>query len=142
MRRISLTEFKAARPAGYWEKASFKAPLEFVTRRCYEPYCFADYQLTSQPGRQPIVKTAFQAYLLGADYTPLHDFRAPKYRTTTQLPQRGLVRCDTFVYYAIEVSRQYAFISNPGMREWSGRIDALWGTSTPRGMHDMLKNFQ
>lgn len=140
----TLNQFKGAMPNGYWGKATFNIPWSFTKLRCYEPYCSVNWQYTYEENRRAIAKLAYQAYVLGADYTLTKEYTPPRYGSPYQSAQRGVFRCDTFVYYALEVSRQYRYTASPTAAEalWTSRLDQLRYQDTPRGMHNMLKTFQ
>ena len=49
-----------------------------------------------------LVKRAFQAYLIGADYTYGQHYTSAKPMVWGRLAQRGLYRCDTFIINVYE----------------------------------------
>jgi hypothetical protein len=154
IRFVSLSAFKSL--TRYWGTASANIP-NFYVYGCYQLDCYADWVLV--PGgtteivasRYAIAKRAYQAYLIGADYTISEYYLSarPAYYAPLYPPRRGLYRCDTFVIDMLAESAYpisgYWWYENSQSIDWNwrSRFDSLKnGTITPSAVFDKLKTFR
>lgn len=139
----TLNAYKSA--SKFWGTASAKIPEGETWPRCYLYYC-SDSGLAyeSLSGRQVVAKAAYQAYLIGADYTISANVKFADYAGDRRPAIRGMYRCDTFVWAALWRSTHYLHPTTPEQGRWSDFVHRLhWvDINTPRNMFYSLKNYQ
>lgn len=142
----SLTSFKNA--SVYWGVAS-PSITNFNIYGCFLARCTnfypAPYGQTEQvTARIALAKRAYQAYLIGADYTTTATYVPADAGDGYYPASRGVYRCDTFVFNVFEV-----FIDNLNSR-FSEPLDPLWVNRLttlgefpilPKNIYDRLKTF-
>lgn len=122
----SLESFKsAAGPSGYWGVASPNVPY-YTYSGCFSTYCLSNTPLEYVTSRYALARRAYQAYLIGADYT-LSAFYTQAWPSfsANYLPQRGMYRCDTFVF---DVYESVSYFSTP---LWKSKLNELRNMSLP-----------
>jgi len=90
----SLAGFKSR--SAYWGTASPNNP-DHLLNKCFKTSCLQVADFEDVRARMALVKRAFQAYLIGADYTYGQHYTSAKPLSWSRPPQRGLYRCDTFI---------------------------------------------
>lgn len=154
IRFTSLSAFKST--TTYWGAASANIPY-YKVYGCYALDCYADWYLapvgTTEivASRYAIAKRAYQAYLIGADYTisDYYIYASPAYYAYLYPPRRGLYRCDTFVIDMLMASAYPidGYWSNENYlsidQTWKSRVySLLFNTPSPRWVFDTLKTFK
>lgn len=99
IRYESLATFKAR--SAYWGTASPNNPNHLLNK-CFKTACLQAADFEDVGARMALVKRAFQAYLIGADYTYGQHYTSAKPMVWGRLAQRGLYRCDTFIINVYE----------------------------------------
>ncbi|MBT2325702.1 hypothetical protein J7E62_25560 [Variovorax paradoxus] len=99
IRYESLASFKAR--SAYWGTASPNNPNHLLNK-CFKTACLQLADFEDIGARMALVKRAFQAYLIGADYTYGQHYTSAKPMVWGRLAQRGLYRCDTFIINVYE----------------------------------------
>lgn len=90
----SLASFKAR--SAYWGTASPNNPNHLLNK-CFRTACLQTGDFEDVRARMALVKRAFQAYLIGADYTYGQHYTSAKPLMWGRPAERGLYRCDTFI---------------------------------------------
>lgn len=122
----SLESFKsAAGSSGYWGVASPNVPY-YTYAGCFSTYCLSNTPLETVTSRYALARRAYQAYLIGADYTlsTFYTSAEPSY-TAGYLPRRGIYRCDTFVFDV------YDSVSYFSTAVWKSKLNELRNMSYP-----------
>jgi hypothetical protein len=119
---INLTSLGAYKAAStYWGTARPRIPEGEMLPRCYLAHCSEsqwDYETLS--GRQAVAKAAYQAYLIGADYTLYTNVKFVEAGSPHRPAIRGLYRCDTFVWASMVMSTKYKYQLDPMQSSWVG----------------------
>jgi hypothetical protein len=95
----TLASFKSR--SAYWGTASPNNP-DHLLNKCFKTACLQATDFEDVHARLALVKRAFQAYLIGADYTYGWYYTSAKPMIPTYPAQRGLYRCDTFIVNVYE----------------------------------------
>ena len=99
IRYESLASFKAR--STYWGTASPNNPNHLLNK-CFKTACLQPADFEDIGARMALVKRAFQAYLIGADYTYGQHYTSAQPLVWGRVAQRGLYRCDTFIINVYE----------------------------------------
>lgn len=146
LRYSSLSDFKNA--TVYWGKASPNIP-NYPVYSCFEAHCKNFYlapsgQTEKTTSRLAIAKRAYQAYLIGADYTLLAQYVSADRGDYWHPSRRGTYRCDTFVIdmLGITVYNQNSTYNAPVDATWKSRYDAIfYGPILPKTVFNTLKTY-
>lgn len=95
----SLASFKAR--SAYWGTASPNNPNHLL-KKCFKTTCWEAADFEDVTARLALVKRAFQAFLIGADYSFGPHYTSAKPMVWGRPAERGLYRCDTFIVNVYE----------------------------------------
>ena len=150
IRLTTLSTFKST--STYWGTASARIPT-YDVYGCFLSSC-PDRRLTSWGGqvetvntRYAIAKRAYQAYLIGANYTTTAEYRPAIAGDAYYPPIRGVYRCDTFVLDVLDVTvnggtwgNYYYMNVDP---TWKARYQELtWGVISPSAIFNTLNTYK
>jgi hypothetical protein len=136
---VYLTTVEAFKTASnYWGVASADIPFGYIREYCYKPYCNWSENI-SVTARDSIGRSAYLAYLIGADYTVSSTFLGTFSATPEQPAQRGVFRCDTFIIHALARSTVYTTATAEQNRWITQYNNIRLGTITPPTVFDKLK---
>ena len=151
IRLTTLSTFKST--STYWGTASANIPNYYVygcfSALCQNWWLAPEGQVEMVRTRFAIAKRAYQAYLIGADYTVTAQYVRARPGDGYYPAIRGSYRCDTFVldmlYASIEGGYYGSYWDNYRANvdpTWEQRWNALSWTIAPRAIFDKLATYQ
>lgn len=78
---------------------------------CYETFCNGEATRITLQSRDAAARAAYQAYLIGVDYTYTTGFKTPVPAISWDTARRGIYRCDTFVLDMLWFSKNYPLMA-------------------------------
>jgi hypothetical protein len=146
---VSLNDFKAqVEPTQFWGTAYPNIPNYTITQ-CFEKHCTNFLlkpwgQTENVSTRVAIQKWIYQAYLIGADYTPSPGWTDAYAGDYYHQPARGLYRCDTFtIAMLISTTMRWNVGYTVPDQVWWGRMNELFATPrTPRVLFNKINSFR
>jgi hypothetical protein len=152
IRYNSLSNFKSRSP--FWGTASANIP-GITVLGCFAPTCW-DYRfgygyVNAYSARNAIIKRAYQAYLIGADYTFGANYSTARPQDGAGPARRGVYRCDNFILESLATAASVSIYNKnqfngwPTDPTWDSRMSQYYSgmkVLTPTTFYSELKTFR